>query len=109
MGGMMLMRAIDVNHNGELSAEEIKGAGAAILKALDKNGDKKISKEELMPRRREGEGGRRPPRRGAGEGQQGRKRPPRRGGGEGEEGVRRLRRGGEGREAGERKRPEAEE
>ena len=27
MGGMMLMRAIDANHDGELSAAEIKGAG----------------------------------------------------------------------------------
>ena len=90
---MMLMRAIDANHDGELSAAEIKGAGAAILKALDKNGDKKISKDEMTPKRPEGGEGRRPRRRG----------------GEGEEGARRPRRGGEGDQGGGRKRPEAEE
>ncbi len=50
-GGMMvnpLMRALDLDHNGELSAEEIEKA-AESLKKLDKNGDGKITPDELRP------------------------------------------------------------
>ena len=43
-----LLRALDENKDGELSADEIKNAGAA-LKALDKNSDGKLSAEELRP------------------------------------------------------------
>ena len=93
MGGMMLMRAIDANHDGVLSAEEIAGASAA-LKKLDKNEDGKIDKKELQPPR---------PQRRGGEGEGGdRKRLKRGDGGD----RKRLKRGdGEGG----RKRPDAEE
>ena len=78
MGGMMLMRAIDANHDGELSVEEIAGAVEAI-KTLDKNGDGKITKDEMQPPKRKGEGdkgeGRRPKRGGGKGGKGGRKRP----------------------------------
>lgn len=43
-----LMQALDTNHDGELSAEEIANAPKA-LKSLDKNGDGKLSAEELRP------------------------------------------------------------
>ena len=51
-GGMRmnpLMKAIDKDGNGELSAAEIAGAAAA-LKTLDKNKDGKLSKDELPER-----------------------------------------------------------
>ena len=74
MGGMMLMRAIDADKDGELSEEELDGAKAAIIRALDKNGDKKIDKDELQPPKRKGEGKR--PKQGGGEdGKARRKRP----------------------------------
>jgi caffeoyl-CoA O-methyltransferase len=44
-----VMEALDANHDGELSAEEIAGASKALLK-LDKNGDGKLDREELRPR-----------------------------------------------------------
>lgn len=102
---MMLMRAIDANHDGELSRKEIEGAARAIIEALDKDGDKMISKAELTPKRPErpeGKEGDRPKR---GEGEEG-KRPPRRRG-EGGEGKRPPRRGGDG-EGGGRNRPDSE-
>ena len=93
MGGFMLMRAIDANHDGELSADEIAGASAA-LKKLDKNNDGKIGKAELQPPR---------PQRRDGEGAEGKR--PKRGDGEGGEGKRPKRGGGEG---GGRKRPDTD-
>lgn len=45
---MPVMSALDANADGELSAEEIAGAAAA-LKKLDKDGDGKLSREELRP------------------------------------------------------------
>jgi hypothetical protein len=79
MGGMMLMRAIDADGDGELSAKEIEGAVEAIKK-LDKNNDGKIGKDEMAPPKRKGEGGKgaegKRPKRGGGEGGKGgRKRP----------------------------------
>ena len=51
-GGMMrmnpLMKALDKDGNGELSAAEIAGAAAA-LKSLDKNKDGKLTEDELRP------------------------------------------------------------
>lgn len=51
------MLALDLNHDGELSADEIAHASASLL-ALDKNGDGKLDREELRPQRPAGE---RPP------------------------------------------------
>ena len=45
-----LMEALDTNHDGTLDASEIKNATAALLK-LDKNGDGKLTQEELRPAR----------------------------------------------------------
>lgn len=51
-GGMMMMHpivmALDADRNGELSPAEIENAAAALRK-LDKNGDGKITREEMMP------------------------------------------------------------
>lgn len=44
-----VLNAIDVNHDGFLSAEEITNAPVA-LKALDKDGDGQLSAEEIRPR-----------------------------------------------------------
>jgi caffeoyl-CoA O-methyltransferase len=43
-----LMEALDTNHDGELSAEELAHASQAFLK-LDKNGDGKLDRDELRP------------------------------------------------------------
>ncbi|MFM8583584.1 MAG: hypothetical protein ACKOFW_19140, partial [Planctomycetaceae bacterium] len=43
-----LMKSLDANGDGVISAEEIENAAAA-LKKLDKNGDGKLSDEELRP------------------------------------------------------------
>jgi len=43
-----LMLALDTNHDGELSADEIANAPAA-LRVLDKNGDGKLDRDELRP------------------------------------------------------------
>jgi len=48
-----LMEALDTNHDGTLDADEIKNATAALLK-LDKNGDGKLTQEELRPARPQG-------------------------------------------------------
>ena len=48
----VLFRAIDTDHDGVLSPEEIKNAAAA-LKTLDKNGDGRITEDELRPQRRD--------------------------------------------------------
>lgn len=44
----VLMLALDTNHDGELSADEIANAPAA-LRALDLNGDGKLDRDELRP------------------------------------------------------------
>jgi EF hand len=57
-GGMMgrrpppnlLMMALDVNHDGVIDADEIANAPTA-LKTLDKNGDGKLTQDELRPPR----------------------------------------------------------
>jgi hypothetical protein len=67
MGPAPLMEALDANHDGVIDATEIANASAA-LKALDKNGDGKLTQEELRPPGQQGGG--RPP------GQQGGGRPP---------------------------------
>ncbi len=68
-----LMLALDANQDGVIDAVELKNASAALTK-LDKNGDGKLTQEELRPNRPEGQQG--PP-----EGQEGRpgranRRPP---------------------------------
>jgi hypothetical protein len=45
-----LMLALDVNHDGVIDADEIANAPAA-LKTLDKNGDGKLTRNELRPPR----------------------------------------------------------
>ena len=52
---MPLVQALDANGDGEIDADEIKNAVAA-LKALDKNNDGKLTREEYMGMRR-GPGG----------------------------------------------------
>lgn len=74
MGGP-LMVALDANKDGILDEKEIANASAA-LKTLDKNGDGKLTQEELRPQRPAGgQGG---PGGQGGEGQR-----PRRGQGDG--------------------------
>jgi len=52
-----VISALDLNKDGELSAEEIAKASES-LKTLDKNGDGKLTQDELRPPRPpEGEGG----------------------------------------------------
>ena len=48
-----LMNALDANHDGTIDETEIANASTS-LKKLDKNGDGKISPEELRPARPEG-------------------------------------------------------
>jgi predicted O-methyltransferase YrrM len=48
-----LMDVLDVNHDGELSAEEMAGAAQALRKA-DKNGNGKLDRDELRPPRPQG-------------------------------------------------------
>ena len=51
-----LFAALDANHDGVIDQAEIANASAALLK-LDKNGDGKLTPDELMPPRpRPGEG-----------------------------------------------------
>ena len=51
-GGFMrndpVMSALDANHDGTLSVDEIRNAPAA-LKTLDKNGDGKLTEDEVRP------------------------------------------------------------
>lgn len=47
-GGDGLIRALDTDRNGELSADEI-AAASDVLKKLDKNGDGKVTREEFGP------------------------------------------------------------
>jgi hypothetical protein len=56
-----VMEALDANHDGVIDADEIANAPAA-LKKLDKNGDGKLTPDELRPHRPQGGEGRgRPP------------------------------------------------
>jgi hypothetical protein len=56
-----LMEALDVNHDGVIDADEIANAPAE-LKTLDKNGDGKLTQDELRPQRPpQGSGDDRPP------------------------------------------------
>jgi len=58
-GGMPmfpLMKALDANNDGEISADEINNATAA-LKKLDRNKDGRLDHEELRPEFRGGPGG----------------------------------------------------
>ena len=45
-----LFAALDANHDGVIDQAEIANASAALLK-LDKNGDGKLTRDELMPPR----------------------------------------------------------
>ncbi|MDM8552010.1 hypothetical protein QUF72_18140 [Desulfobacterales bacterium HSG2] len=54
-GGGPLMRVLDIDRDGQLSADEMENAAEA-LKTLDKNGDGILGRDELRPPR--------PPRRG---------------------------------------------
>ncbi len=45
---MPIMRVLDANRDGEISAEEIKNAAEA-LKSLDRNEDGKLTMDELRP------------------------------------------------------------
>lgn len=51
--GAFLVRALDPDHNHELSADEIAQAPAA-LRSLDRNGDGLVTRDELRPARPEG-------------------------------------------------------
>jgi len=49
-----VLMLFDVNRDGEISADEIQAAATALGK-LDRNGDGKITREEMRPPRPEGE------------------------------------------------------
>jgi hypothetical protein len=55
-GGNPIIAALDTNHDGEIDASEINNAPAALRK-LDKNGDGKLTRDELRPANRNGGGG----------------------------------------------------
>ena len=48
-----MISALDADHDGTISADEMKNAPAALL-TLDKNGDGKLSEEEYRPARPQG-------------------------------------------------------
>jgi hypothetical protein len=50
-----LIAALDANHDGTISADELANASAAV-KSLDKNGDGAVQMEELRPKPPEGAG-----------------------------------------------------
>src|SRR6185436_13839978 len=56
-GGNPIFAALDANHDGEIDATEINNAPAALRK-LDKNGDGKLTRDELRPAGRNGNGAR---------------------------------------------------
>ena len=72
---MPIIQALDTNHDGIISAEEIANAPAA-LKTLDKNGDGQLTPDEYMPPRPQGGPGGPPPGDGAGPSGQGRHHRP---------------------------------
>jgi Ca2+-binding EF-hand superfamily protein len=43
-----VLAALDADHNGEISASELQRAAAA-LKTLDRNGDGKLTEDEILP------------------------------------------------------------
>ena len=51
-----IIEALDLNHNGIIEADEIFKASES-LKKLDKNGDGKLSEDEIRPPRQNGQGG----------------------------------------------------
>lgn len=53
-GPMLLIRALDANSDGVIDEQEIANASNALAK-LDRNGDGKITRDELRPPRREGD------------------------------------------------------
>lgn len=53
--GNPIIAALDANGDGTIDAAEISNAPAALRK-LDKNGDGKLTREELRPGNREGQG-----------------------------------------------------
>ena len=55
-----VIEALDANHDGVIDADEIANAPAA-LKKLDKNGDGKLTQDELRPPRPDGGPGQNPP------------------------------------------------
>jgi len=55
-----VMAVLDANKDGVIDADEIANASKALLK-LDKNGDGKLTMDELRPARPEGEGQDGPP------------------------------------------------
>src|SRR5436309_3145346 len=63
-----IIEALDVNHDGVIDEDEIKNASEALRK-LDKNGDGKLTMDELRPPRPDGAGG--PPQGGEGVGPRG--------------------------------------
>jgi len=79
-----LIAALDANHDGVIDDVEISNASAALRK-LDKNGDGKLTREELRPPVRDGfgspgqPGGRVGPRQGRPDGQRGPRGPEDRG------------------------------
>jgi collagen type III alpha len=50
-----IIAALDANHDGIISADEINNASAA-LKTLDKNGDGQLTEDEYRPKRPQGGG-----------------------------------------------------
>jgi hypothetical protein len=54
--GNPIIAALDANGDGTIDATEISNAPAALRK-LDKNGDGKLTREELRPGNRQGQGG----------------------------------------------------
>lgn len=50
-----IIAALDANSDGLIDADEIANAAVA-LKKLDKNGDGKLTRDEVMPPRPQGEG-----------------------------------------------------
>ncbi len=56
----VLLKALDGNRDGSLSADEIANASAALLE-LDRNGDGKLSPREISPPPKPGKGKNPPP------------------------------------------------